>query len=132
ELIYLFGIFRAARAPADVWLQLNEMKVADVVKFWIERTPYLEPSVARVDAEIYLRRPPGYGLGYMMGMLQMQELLADSKRQLGKKFGLKPSPHPYRRGARLPLSLGRWEMTGLDDEVKPLGVRQPLPAADHE
>lgn len=130
ELIYLFGIFRAARAPADVWLQLNEMKVSDVVKFWIERTPYLEPSVARVDAEIYLRRPPGYGLGYMMGMLQMQELLADSKRQLGDKFVLKNFHDKFMATGRLPLSLVRWEMTGLDDEVKSLWVRQPLPSAN--
>ena len=130
ELIYLFGIFRAARAPADVWLQLNQMKVSDVVKFWIERTPYLEPSVARVDAEIYLRRPPGYGLGYMMGMLQMQELLADSKRQLGDKFVLKTFHDTFMATGRLPLSLIRWEMTGLDDEVKTLWVRQPLPSAN--
>lgn len=129
ELIYLFGIFRAARVSADVWLQLNQMKVADVVKYWMERTPYLEPDVARVDAEIYLRRPPGYGLGYMIGMLQMQELLADSKRQLGDKFVLKDFHDKFMATGRVPLSLIRWEMTGLDDEVKNFWVRDPLPAA---
>ena len=128
ELIYLFGIFRAARVPADVWLQLNQMKVADVVKYWMERTPYLEPDVARVDAEIYLRRPPGYGLGYMIGMLQMQELLADSKRQAGDKFVLKDFHDKFMAAGRLPLSLIRWEMTGLDDEVKNFWAHDPLPA----
>lgn len=128
ELIYLFGIFRAARVPADVWLQLNEMKVAEVVKFWVERTPYLDADVARVDAEIYLRRPPGYGLGYMIGMLQMQELLADSKRQLGDKFVLKTFHDQFMDAGRVPLSLVRWEMTGLDDEVKHFWKREPLPA----
>lgn len=131
ELIYLFGIFRAARVPADVWLQLNEMKVADVVKYWMERTPYLEPDVARVDAEIYLRRPPGYGLGYMIGMLQMQELLADAKRQAGDKFVLKDFHDKFMAAGRLPLSLIRWEMTGLDDEVKNFWVPEPLPSAAH-
>ena len=77
ELIYIFGIFRAARVPADVWLQLNRMSVAQVVDYWLERVPYLDRDVARVDAEIYLRRPPGYGLGYTIGMLQMQHLLAE-------------------------------------------------------
>lgn len=128
ELIYLFGIFRAARVSADVWLQLNQMKVADVVKYWMERTPYLEPSVARVDAEIYLRRPPGYGLGYMIGMLQMQELLADSKRQLGDKFVLKDFHDKFMATGRVPLSLIRWEMTGLEDEVKDFWAHEPLPA----
>jgi len=127
ELIYLFGIFRAARVPADVWLQTNEMSVAQVVDFWIERTPYLEPDVARVDAEIYLRRPPGYGLGYTIGMLQMQQLLADRKRQLRDQFVLKEFHDTLMATGRLPMSLIRWEMTGLDDEVRHFWKRQPLP-----
>ena len=83
ELIYLFGIFRAARVPADVWLQQNEMSVQEVVDWWLPRVPWLDEHVARVDAEIYLRRPPGYGLGYTIGMLQMQSLLADTQTAVG-------------------------------------------------
>jgi hypothetical protein len=126
ELIYIFGIFRAARVPADVWLQLNEMTVDEVVAWWIERTPWLEESVARVDAEIYLRRPPGYGLGYAIGMLQMQQLLADRKRQLGDDFNLKEFHDTFMAAGRLPISLIRWEMTGLDDEVRDLWKRERL------
>ena len=127
ELIYIFGIFRAARVPADVWLQLNEMTVNEVVGYWIERTPYLDENVARVDAEIYLRRPPGYGLGYTIGMLQMQQLLADRKMQLGDDFVLKDFHDKFMQTGRLPMSLIRWEMTGLDDEVCDLWSREPLP-----
>jgi len=127
ELIYLFGIFRAARMPVDVWLQLNEMTVSEAVDYWMERVPYLDADVARVDAEIYLRRPPGYGLGYMTGMVQMQELLADRKRQLGADFDLREFHDTFMQAGRLPLSLLRWEMTGLDDEVAPLWNREPLP-----
>jgi len=126
ELIYVFGIFRAARVPADVWLQLNEMTVSEVVEWWMERTPWLDENVARVDAEIYLRRPPGYGLGYTIGMLQMQQLLADRKRQLGDDFVLKDFHDTFMAAGRLPLSLIRWEMTGLDDEVRDLWKRERL------
>lgn len=126
ELIYVFGIFRAARVPADVWLQLNEMTVAEVVDWWLERVPWLDEDVARVDAEIYLRRPPGYGLGYTIGMLQMQELLADRKRQLGDRFVLKDFHDTFMATGRLPMSLIRWEMTGLDDEVRELWKRERL------
>jgi len=127
ELIYLFGIFRAARVPADVWLQLNEMTVNEVVDYWMEHTPYLDKDVARVDAEIYLRRPPGYGLGYMIGMIQMQQLLADRKMQLRDDFVLKKFHDHFMEIGRLPISLIRWEMTGLDDEIRPLWTREPLP-----
>ena len=127
ELIYVFGIFRAARVPADVWLQTNEMTAGEVVDWWMERVPWLDEDVARVDAEIYLRWPPGYGLGYTVGMLQMQRLLADRKMQLGDDFNLKQFHDNFMAAGRLPMSLIRWEMTGLDNEVRDLWPREPLP-----
>jgi hypothetical protein len=127
ELIQIFGIFRAARVPADVWLQVGRMNVAEVVDYWLERVPYLDRNVARVDAEIYLRRPPGYGIGYTIGALQMQRVLADRKRQLGDDFELLAFHDRFMSMGRLPLSLIRWEMTGLDDEVREFWQREPLP-----
>ena len=127
ELIYLFGIFRAARMPADVWLQLNIMTADEVADFWLEHVPYLDRDVARVDAEIYLRRPPGYGLGYTTGMLQMQALLAARQRQLGDDFELKAFHDAVMATGRLPLSLVHWEMTGDDSDIRALWSREPLP-----
>jgi len=127
ELIQIFGIFRAARVPADVWLQTRQMDVGQVVDYWLERVPYLDRNVARVDAEIYLRRPPGYGIGYTIGALQMQRLLAERKRQLGDAFDLQEFHDQLMEAGRLPLSLVRWEMTGLDDEVKHFWQREPIP-----
>lgn len=127
ELIYVFGIFRAARVSADVWLQLNQKSVEEVVDYWMETVPFMDRNVARVDAEIYLRRPPGYGLGYMIGMLQMQQLLADRKRQLGDEFELKAFHDEFLGKGWLPISLIRWEMTGLEDEIERFRDPQPLP-----
>lgn len=127
ELIYLFGIFRAARMPVDVWLQTNEMNVGEAVDYWMARVPYLDKDVARVDAEIYLRRPPGYGLGYTTGMVQMQALLADRKRQRRDDFNLRVFHDTLMQSGRLPLAVLRWEMTGLDDEIAALWSREPLP-----
>ena len=127
ELIQIFGIFRAARVPADVWLQTRQMDVEQVIDYWLQRVPFLDKNVARVDAEIYLRRPPGYGLGYTVGSLQMQRLLAERKRQLGDDFDLKEFHDTLMTSGRLPLSLLRWEMTGLDDEVKQFWMREPIP-----
>lgn len=128
ELIYLFGIFRAARVPADVGMQRNEMTVEQAVKYMRDRTPFLDEDVARVDAEIYLRRPPGYGIGYTIGYLQMRKLLADRRWQLGEKFDLQQFHDDFLSRGRLPMSLLRWEITGLDDEVAQLWDWQPIPA----
>ena len=127
ELIHVFGIFRAARVPADVWLQTDQMTAPEVVSYWREQVPFLDEDVARVDAEIYLRRPPGYGVGYSIGKVQMDKLLADRKRQLGDEFNLKDFHDAIMDAGPLPLSLVRWEMTGLDDEVKQLWSRDPIP-----
>ena len=61
ELIYIFGLFRAARTIGDVKMQRNEMSVEQTMNFWKEWTPYLDDNVARVDAGIYIRRPPAMG-----------------------------------------------------------------------
>ena len=100
-----------------------------MVDYWLERVPYLDENVARVDAEIYLRRPPGYGIGYTIGTLQMQRLLADRKRQLGDDFELQAFHDDFMAAGRLPLSLVPWDMTGLDDEVSNFWHRDPMPGA---
>ena len=127
ELIYLFGVFRAARVPADVKMQRNEMSVQEAVDFMRAKTPWLDENVARVDAEIYLRRPPGYGVGYTIGHIQMRKLLADRANQLGDTFTLKDFHDEYMGAGRLPISLIRWEMTGLDDEVSAFWDWAPMP-----
>lgn len=130
ELIDLFGIFRAVRVAGDLDLQLNRANVSQVVAEWQEYTPWLDTDVARVDAEIYLRRPPGYGLGYTVGMTEMQKLLGDVRRQQGDKFVLKDFHDRMMTIGRIPLSLIRFEMTGKDDEVRNFWQREPLPGGE--
>lgn len=128
ELIYNFAVFRAARTLGDVWLQRNEMTADQAVAYWMDQTPYLDVDVARVDAEIYLRRPPGYGLGYTIGSFQMYKLLADRKRQLGEDFVLREFHDEFMAAGGLPIALIRYEMTGQDDEVRQFFDRTPLSA----
>lgn len=129
ELIDIFGIFRAVRVAGDIELQLNQKTVPEVVADWQKWTPWLDKNVARVDAEIYLRRPPGYGLGYTVGMIEMQKLLADRRHQLGEKFVLKQFHDEFMAAGRLPMSLIRYDMTGFDDEVRHFWKVDPLPPA---
>lgn len=126
ELIYIFGLFRAARTIGDVRMQRNEMSVEQVMEFWKEWTPYLDDNVARVDAGIYIRRPPGYGMTYTIGMMQLQRLLVDRKRQLGDSFSLREFHDYLLNTGRLPVSLLRYDLTGYDDEVSRFWAHTPL------
>jgi uncharacterized protein (DUF885 family) len=83
----------------------------------VEKEPYMDKDVARVDAEIYLKRPT-YGLSYQLGKMEMLKLLGDRKHQLGDKFNLKEFHDQFLAAGTIPISLIRWEMTGLDDEAK--------------
>lgn len=126
ELIYVFGLFRAARTIGDVKMQHNAMTVEETMKFWKDWTPYLDDDVARQDAGIYLRRPPGYGMSYTIGALQLQKLLVDRRRQLGDAFSLKDFHDYLMHAGRLPVALLRYDLTGHDDEVRTLWRHQAL------
>jgi hypothetical protein len=130
EFIQLFGIFRAARVPADIHMQHNQWTVAEAVAEMRRMTPWLDEDVARVDAEIYLRRPPGYGLAYTIGKLQMDALLAERSRQLGDRFVLRDFHDQVMAAGRLPISLVTYEMTGRADHVAPYWQTPPIPPAD--
>ncbi|MFB0612845.1 DUF885 family protein [Aurantiacibacter poecillastricola] len=128
EYMMLFGIFRAARVPADIHMQHNEWSVREAVDFMRAQTPWLDEDVARVDAEIYLRRPPGYGVAYTIGKLQMDALLADRATQLGENFVLRDFHDEFMAAGRLPIALIRYEMTGEADEVALFWDTPPIPA----
>lgn len=132
ELIYVFGLFRAARTIGDVKMQRNEMTVDDAMRFWKGWTPYLDENVAREDARIYLRRPPGYGMSYTMGSMQIQRLLVDRKRQLGEGFSLKDFHDYLMNTGRLPVSLLRYDLTGYDDDIQNLWAHTPLSDIMHQ
>lgn len=129
EFMQLFGIFRAARVPADIGMQHNRMTVAEAVAAMRARTPWLDEDVARVDAEIYLRRPPGYGVAYTIGKLQMDALLADRAAQLGEAFSLREFHDAFLAAGRLPIALTRYEMTGHGEEVALFWTTPPIPPA---
>lgn len=109
ELFLIFGMKRAVRVRVDVDMQLNRITVPEAVEVMRARVPYLDEAVARVDAEIYLRRPPGYGLSYTIGKLQLEALLARMSRAEG--FSLKDFHDDLIALGRLPVALLEWEMT---------------------
>ena len=129
ELMYLFGIFRATRVTADVGMQLGEMTIEEGAEHMRAGSPWLDEDVARVDAEIYLRRPPGYGLGYTIGNLQIQQLLGEVRQQEGDAFDLKAFHDAFLSKGRIPVSLIRYEMTGSEDQVARFWDFEPIPPA---
>jgi hypothetical protein len=66
---------------------------------------------------IYLHQP-FYGASYVIGKVQIDRLMADRACQLGDEFRLKEFMDEFIGAGLIPMSLIRWQMTGLDDEMK--------------
>ncbi|HXN64674.1 MAG TPA: DUF885 family protein [Candidatus Acidoferrales bacterium] len=127
ELIYIFQAARGVRDPAEAKMQTNEWTVDQAVAYMVGKVPYMDRDVARVDAAIYLRQPT-YGLCYQLGKMEMLKLVGDREHQLGEKFNLKEFDDQFIASGTIPISLIRWEITGLDDEVKAFWNTPEIPS----
>ncbi len=120
ELIYILLAQRGARAMGDLMMHANQWTIDEAVKFAVDGTPrgWLRTTgtTARFEQHLYLRQP-AYGTSYLMGKLQIDRLIADRARQQGDAFTLKQFMDDFQAVGLIPVSLIRWEMTNLDDEV---------------
>ena len=122
EIDYILGAKRAARILPELKMQADEWTWKQANASLIARTPkWMEPgdAVAQFDIELYLRQP-GYGIGYYMGKVELEKLLADVAMQEGDRFDIKSFHDRFRAAGSIPISLIRWEMTGRDDEIRAL------------
>jgi hypothetical protein len=126
ELTWILLAFRAARAMGDLKLHSREWTLQEAVTFGVEQTPrgWVRPDGNTIwgDLGLYLRQP-GYGTSYVYGKLMFEKLVAERSRQLGGRFRLGDFLDDYFGRGIIPASLIRWEMTGLDGEVRALGLR---------
>ncbi|MHB8095589.1 MAG: DUF885 domain-containing protein [Candidatus Aminicenantales bacterium] len=120
ELTYNLLGFRAARSMSDLWIHSNQLTFQQGYDYNIDKTPYhwlpADSPTMWHDLELYLRQPT-YGVGYLIGSLQLQKLISDRGIQLEEKFVLKDLMDSFYASGMVPIALIRWEITGLDDEI---------------
>jgi uncharacterized protein (DUF885 family) len=113
--------FRAIRAMIDLKLHSNEWTVEEAIAYAVKTTPYgwVLPEGGTIwgDLTIYLHQP-GYGTSYLVGKVQVEKSVTDYALQKGDAFTLKAFLDEMFAKGIIPQSLVRWEMTGLDDEMK--------------
>lgn len=120
EINYILQTKRAARVLPELMLQANLWTYDQALQSLTSRTPYWmgpNDSIARFDLELYLRQP-GYGIGYYIGKVQLEALLAERAAELGRNFDLKKFHDEFLAAGVIPISLIRWEMTGKADQIQ--------------
>jgi hypothetical protein len=115
ELIYILLAQRAARALGDLRQHANLATLEEVSVFTSEHTPRgwlsLDGRLVRNEQLLYLRQPT-YGISYVVGKIQIEQLLADRTRQLGDAFTMTQFLDEFDAAGLIPTSLIRWELTG--------------------
>lgn len=119
EINYILQAKRAARVLPELKLHDRSWTYEEALASLTGRTPYWmgpDDPIAEFDLELYLRQP-GYGIGYYMGKVQLEELFAEIAAKRGRKFDLREFHDEFLAYGVIPISLIRWQMTGKDDQV---------------
>ena len=123
EINLIAKAFRAVRGLADLNIHSNEFNLSDALEFCYEETPY--HWMLKEGHEVWFEmqtttRAPGWHMGMVLGRIQIMNLIGDAARVRGDDFVLGEFLDEYRALGMIPIALIRWEMTGLDDEVRKL------------
>jgi uncharacterized protein (DUF885 family) len=123
EIVYEQAIFRNCRALSDLRMHSRELNLDEAMEFCVDCAPHSELLDDSHHLWYEMRttlRIPGWHMGMVLGKIQIMKLFRDRAKQLGDKFKLNQFIDDFLATGFIPISLVRWEMTGLDDEIKEL------------
>ena len=123
EIVWIMVAQRAARGLGSLYAHANEMTMEEAGGIHMNWTPRgwmkTEKELLLFEQHLYLRQP-GYGTSYITGKYLLERTLADYAKLLeeqGQEFRLNDFFDRLNAIDSIPISLGRWEMTGLRDEI---------------
>jgi hypothetical protein len=115
ELIYILVAQRAARALGELFMVANLMNIEQAAAFACANTPRgwldMETALVRAEQHLYLQQP-GYGTSYLTGKWQIDDLIAERRRQQGDAFRMQAFMDEFTAKGLIPMSLIQWEMLG--------------------
>lgn len=115
ELIWILLAQRAARALGDLYMHSNAWTMEQAMQFAAAQTPRgwlaVDGETVWFEQHLYLQQP-SYGTTYLIGKIEIEQLLAERARQLGDRFTLKGFLDELNAAGMIPVSLIRWELTG--------------------
>jgi hypothetical protein len=127
EIVWIMLAQRAARGLASLYLQANELDLAQAKAFQVQWTPrgWMRPDLDLLgfEQQLYLRQP-GYGTSYITGKVQIEDLMRERAHQLGDAFTMKRWFEEVYSAGIIPVSLIRWQLTGNDEEIRAIAAKE--------
>ena len=118
EIVYIMIAQRAARGLGSLYAHANEMTMEEAGGIHATCTPRnwmkTEKELLLFEQHLYLRQP-GYGTSYITGKYLIENTLAEFariKEANNEPFSLKEFFDSLNSIGNIPISLGRWELTG--------------------
>lgn len=118
EIVYIMIAQRAARGLGSLYAHANELTMEEAGTIHSEYTPRgwmkTEKELLLFEQHLYMRQP-GYGTSYITGKYLLETSMADYARiseLKGEDFKLKEFFDQLNAIGNIPISLGRWQMTG--------------------
>jgi hypothetical protein len=123
EIVWVMLAQRAARGLGSLYAHANLMSMEQAGEFHASMTPRnwmsRELDLLAFEQHLYLRQP-GYGTSYVTGKYLLERLLADRNRQMDGNLPLSQFFDELNAAGSIPISLARWQLTGMDDEIRAL------------
>ncbi|WP_201240599.1 DUF885 family protein [Rhodothalassium salexigens] len=129
EIVWIMLAQRAARGLGSLYAHANDFTMKQAADFHVARTPdgwmRDDLSLLGFEQQLYLRQP-GYGTSYVTGKYLIEKLMAERAEQLGAAFSTKRFFAELDAMGVIPVSMLRWQMIGLNDEIRSLLETEPL------
>jgi hypothetical protein len=123
EIVYIMIAQRAARGLGSLYAHANDMTMAEAGGIHSEYTPRgwmkTEEELRIFEQHLYLRQP-GYGTSYITGKHLLEAAMMDyakMKEMKNEPFELKAFFDTLNSIGNIPISLGHWQMTGMDGHM---------------
>ena len=124
EIVYIMIAQRAARGLGSLYAHANELTMEEAGSIHSEYTPRgwmkTEKELLIFEQHLYLRQP-GYGTSYITGKYLLEAAMRDYawfKEKKGEEFKLIHFFDTFNAIGNIPITLGHWEMTGIDTQVR--------------
>lgn len=118
EIVYIMIAQRAARGLGSLYAHANQLTMEEAGTIHSEYTPRgwmkTEKELLLFEQHLYMRQP-GYGSSYITGKYLLETAMADFARineLKGLDFRMKDFFDQLNAMGNIPISLGRWQMTG--------------------
>ena len=121
EIVYILIAQRAARGLGSLYAHANMLSMEEAGKIHSEYTPRgwmkTEKELLIFEQHLYLRQP-GYGTSYITGKYLIEDMMMEFANKQKEDFTLKHFFDTLNSIGNIPVSLGKWEMTGDGSQIQ--------------